>query len=242
MDLFCQSCRLLAQTSHPRKKYGSVTKPAMLWPRPFPRLVALARGNTFLLSAQHGQERCYWGQVATASPLQSMMQAGACVEGIQQCWGIEGLLILGLLSLELPFQLAKPIYPKNCQLKIRQVQWERGGEGERKQGELGSFCPWLKHQPYVDQQQELESCRDWSREVEQDFWEGPLGLIWVSEDSSPYLWYFSGSRMSGNMWHLVPKTGATGWHSCCSREPCEDTDNLQALVAHAVSASAEGQL
>lgn len=55
------------------------------------------------------------------------MQAGPCAEGIQPCWGIEGLLILGLLSLELPFQLIKPIYPKNCQLKIRQVQWERGG-------------------------------------------------------------------------------------------------------------------
>lgn len=138
MDLFCQSCRLLAQTSHPRKKYGSVTKPAMPWPRPFPRLVALARGNTFLLSAQHGQERCYWGQVATASPLQSMMQAGACVEGIQQCWGIEGLLILGLLSLELPFQLAKLIYLKNCQLKIRQVQRERGGEGRERGSRVNS--------------------------------------------------------------------------------------------------------
>lgn len=127
MDLSCQSCRLLAQASHPRKKCGSVTNPAMLWLRPFPRLVPLARGNTFLLSAQRGQEGCYWGQLATASPLQSTMQAAACVEGTQQCWGIEGLLILGLLSLELPFQLTKPIYPKNCQLKIRQVQRERGG-------------------------------------------------------------------------------------------------------------------
>lgn len=64
-DLCCQSCRLLVQVSHPRRKCGSVTKPVMLWLRPFPRLVALAKENTFLLSAQCGQE-WYWGQLTLA--------------------------------------------------------------------------------------------------------------------------------------------------------------------------------
>lgn len=50
MDLSCRSCRLLVQASHPRRKCGSVTKPAMLWLRPFPRSVALAGENAFLFS------------------------------------------------------------------------------------------------------------------------------------------------------------------------------------------------
>lgn len=57
-----------------------------------------------------------------------------------------GVVNPGVLSLELPFQLTKLIYPKNCQLKIRPVQ------GEREQGELGSCCPGMEHQPYADQQ------------------------------------------------------------------------------------------
>lgn len=165
----------------PKEKVWLSDKASYALTEAIPKVCGSCKGKRLFYSLfsviRNGVNEGNWPQLPLCKECCRLEQkASSHTEVLRDC------LILGLLLMELPFQLTKPIYPKNCQLKIRQVQWERGGRVGWTRVSVpvagaSAFCG-----PAV-----WGGNRNWSRQVGLDFWEEALGLVWVSEGSSLFI-------------------------------------------------------